>query len=82
MEPPTARPSYVENNTRARNRVTVRCRNWPYRYLLRPVFKQIANMAARYTPVSGPVLSEMLSTFTPTFSISVSPRFMNAVCIS
>ena len=35
-----------------------------------------------YTPVSGPVLSEMLSTFTPTFSSSVSPRFMNGVCMS
>ena len=35
-----------------------------------------------YTPVSGPVLSEILSTFTPTFSSRVSPRFMNGVCIS
>ena len=35
-----------------------------------------------YTPVNGPVLSEMRSTLTPTFSSSVSPRFMNGVCIS
>ena len=32
-----------------------------------------------YTPVSGPVLSEMRSTLTPTFSSNVSPRFMNGV---
>ena len=36
----------------------------------------------RYTPVSGPVLSEMRSTLTPTFSSRVSPRFMNGVCRS
>ena len=35
-----------------------------------------------YTPVSGPVLSLMRSTFTPTFSSNVSPRFMNGVCRS
>ena len=35
-----------------------------------------------YTPVSGPVLSLMRSTFTPTFSSRVSPRFMNGVCRS
>ena len=38
--------------------------------------------AAPYTPVSGPVLSLMRSTFTPTFSSNVSPRFMNGVCRS
>ena len=38
--------------------------------------------ADSYTPVSGPVLSEMRSTFTPTFSSRVRPRFMNGVCIS
>ncbi len=35
-----------------------------------------------YTPVSGPVLSLMRSTLTPTFSSRVSPRFMNGVCRS
>ena len=43
---------------------------------------RVSRRAASYTPVSGPVLSEMRSTCTPTFSSSVSPRFMNGVCIS